>query len=140
MFLSLHTIPVELVYRILDHLYTEELFRSAIICQRLNTIVNSYHRYQVKRVTFTHDIEIETFFIDNYRSWFWFTWNRHRTCSTHLSSVTEQYGNIWFLYLVKSNSTCTISFLRHFKNLTLEITGFKTKVLNISAKHWSIIQ
>ena len=47
-FLSLHTIPVEIVYRILDKLHDKALFLSAQnICQRLNAIVNSYYRFQV---------------------------------------------------------------------------------------------
>jgi hypothetical protein len=48
MFLSLHTLPVELVYRILDHLDNKSLFLSCTnICRRLNDIIDNYHRYQV---------------------------------------------------------------------------------------------
>jgi hypothetical protein len=48
MFLSLHTLPVELVYRILDHLDNKSLFLSCTnICRRLNDIIDTYHRYQV---------------------------------------------------------------------------------------------
>jgi hypothetical protein len=48
MFLSLHTLPVELVYRILDHLADESLFLSCgNVCRRLNDIIDTYHRYQV---------------------------------------------------------------------------------------------
>jgi hypothetical protein len=48
MFLSLHTLPVELVYRILDHLDDKSLFLSCTnICRRLNDIIDTYHRYQV---------------------------------------------------------------------------------------------
>jgi len=48
MFLSLHTLPVELVYRILDHLDNESIFLSCTnICRRLNDIIDTYHRYQV---------------------------------------------------------------------------------------------
>jgi hypothetical protein len=45
---SLRTLPVELVYRILDHL-TEDtiLWSMRNICTRINAIVDSYHRYQV---------------------------------------------------------------------------------------------
>lgn len=46
---SLHTLPVEMVYRILDHLSEKTIILSVYnVCQRLNTIVDSYHRYQVK--------------------------------------------------------------------------------------------
>jgi len=45
---SLHTLPVDIVYRILDHLDDTSLFISVSnICQRLNAIQNSYHRFQV---------------------------------------------------------------------------------------------
>lgn len=46
--LSLHTLPVPLVYHILDHLSEIALLVSMYnVCQRLNTIIDSYHRYQV---------------------------------------------------------------------------------------------
>ena len=48
MTLSLHTIPVELVYRILDHLDPVTIFWSCSnVCTRLNAIINTYYRYQV---------------------------------------------------------------------------------------------
>ncbi len=46
--LSLHTLPVELVYRILDNLDNFTLFVACRnVCTRLNTIIDTYHRYQV---------------------------------------------------------------------------------------------
>ncbi len=46
--LSLHTLPVELVYSILDNLDQLTILLSVRnICQRLNTIIDSYKRYQV---------------------------------------------------------------------------------------------
>jgi hypothetical protein len=48
MSLSRHTLPVELVYRILDHLNNKSIFLSCTnVCRRLNDIIDSYHRYQV---------------------------------------------------------------------------------------------
>ena len=45
---SLSTVPVELVYRILDHLSPIEVFLSARnVCQRLDSITDTYHRYKV---------------------------------------------------------------------------------------------
>jgi len=45
---SLHTLPVDIVYRILDHLTGKDLFISASnICQRLNAVQTSYHRFRV---------------------------------------------------------------------------------------------
>jgi hypothetical protein len=47
-FLSLHTLPVEFVYRILDHFDILTILLSfRNICIRLNKITDSYHRYQV---------------------------------------------------------------------------------------------
>jgi hypothetical protein len=48
MALSLHTLPVELIYRILDKLDDLTLFVACRnVCTRLNTIIDTYHRYQV---------------------------------------------------------------------------------------------
>ncbi len=45
---SLLTLPVELVYRILDNLSEEAIFLSMRnVCARLNTIIDTYRRYQV---------------------------------------------------------------------------------------------
>ena len=50
---SLHTLPVELVYRILDNLDNKTIFWSCqSVCTRLNDIINTYRPYQVTR-TFT---------------------------------------------------------------------------------------
>jgi hypothetical protein len=47
--LSLVTLPVELTYRILDHLDNLNILLSFHdVCIRLNAIIDSYHRYQVK--------------------------------------------------------------------------------------------
>jgi hypothetical protein len=46
--LSLHTLPVELVYRILDNLHVLNILCSMRnVCTRINAITDSYHRYQV---------------------------------------------------------------------------------------------
>jgi len=51
MTVSLHTLPVELVYQIFDHLSEKELFMSTSnVCQRLNSINTCYPRYQVKEM------------------------------------------------------------------------------------------
>ena len=45
---SLLTLPVELVYQILDHLdELTILFSVRDVCSRLNLITNTYRRYQV---------------------------------------------------------------------------------------------
>lgn len=67
MHLSLHTLPVDVVYRVLDHLTDIELFLSiANVCQRLNNILHSYYRYQVDK--YTKDIRetILVIIIDTY--------------------------------------------------------------------------
>jgi hypothetical protein len=46
--LSLHTLPVELVYRILDKLDILTIFCSfQSVCQRFNIILNTYEPYKV---------------------------------------------------------------------------------------------
>lgn len=48
MIMSLHTLPVDLVYRILDIVNEETLFMSCFgVCKRLNHILNTYPPYQV---------------------------------------------------------------------------------------------
>ena len=45
---SLLTLPVELVYRILDNLHEKAILLSVRnVCTRLNLITDTYHRYQV---------------------------------------------------------------------------------------------
>ena len=46
---SLVTIPVELVYRILDHICPQQIMLSLRgVCQRLNDITDTYAPYRVK--------------------------------------------------------------------------------------------
>jgi hypothetical protein len=46
--LSLHTLPVELIYRIFDHLDgTVILLSVRNVCIRLNAIIDTYKPYQV---------------------------------------------------------------------------------------------
>lgn len=46
--LSFLTLPVYLIYRILDHASDVTIFCSTVnVCTRLNAIIESYHRYQV---------------------------------------------------------------------------------------------
>ncbi len=60
MIVSLLTLPVDLVYRILDNLDDKAIFLSVRdVCQRLNIIIDTYHRYQVNysfifKLTFHH--------------------------------------------------------------------------------------
>ena len=45
---SLIVLPIELIYRILDHLQLKDIFLSVRnLCQRLDSITDTYHRYQV---------------------------------------------------------------------------------------------
>ncbi len=56
--LSLHTLPVELVYRILDNLNVLTIVCSMRnVCARINAITDSYHRYKVKFIFKTRDFE-----------------------------------------------------------------------------------
>ena len=52
MVLSLHTLPVEIIYRILDDLDVDNILISCRnVCQRLNDIIDTYHRYRVIFIT-----------------------------------------------------------------------------------------
>lgn len=49
MTLSLCSLPIEMVFRILDELDNRALFLSARdVCQSLNIMIDAYPRYQVK--------------------------------------------------------------------------------------------
>jgi hypothetical protein len=62
MVLSLHSLPVELIYRIFDNLDEKTLFLSCYgICKRLNSIRDTYYRYQV----------IFNFITTSYSDYFW---------------------------------------------------------------------
>ncbi len=51
---SLHTIPVELVYRILDNLsYLEILLSCSDVCTKLNAILDTYRHFQVRNTLYT---------------------------------------------------------------------------------------
>jgi len=53
MSLTLSNLPIEMVYRILDHLNDKSLYLSFInVCQRLNRIIYSSQRYQVNHYIF----------------------------------------------------------------------------------------
>jgi len=53
MSLTLQNLPIEMVYRILDHLNDKSLYLSFInVCQRLNRIIYSSQRYQVNHYFF----------------------------------------------------------------------------------------
>jgi hypothetical protein len=46
--LSLHTLPVELVYHVMDNLnILTILYSMRNVCKRINAITDSYYRYQV---------------------------------------------------------------------------------------------
>mgnify|MGYP002394139145 FL=1 len=48
MSLSIHSLPIDIIYRIFDHLSKKDLFIAANnVNQRLNTILNSYQRFKV---------------------------------------------------------------------------------------------
>jgi len=56
MSLSIHTLPIDIIYRIFDHLNDKDIFISTNnVNQRLNAILNTYQRFQVnltKTLTF----------------------------------------------------------------------------------------
>jgi len=48
MSLALQTLPIEIVFRIFDHVNDNDLFLAVNnTCQRLNAILNCYRRFQV---------------------------------------------------------------------------------------------
>ena len=77
---SLVTLPVELVYRILDHLEPFDILLSARnVCTRLNAITETYHRYQVNFIILVFSkaviISKELLFLNDEFSWI-FLWTK----------------------------------------------------------------
>jgi len=71
MTLSLHTLPVELVYRILDNLNDLTIFMSCRnVCTRLNAITDTYYPYQVIfdfiMKSYSHHFPSASFFLAKY--------------------------------------------------------------------------
>lgn len=65
---SLITLPIELVYRILDHLNDITILCSIRnVCTKLNTIIETYHRYEVKLTFILFSISFET--VKNHKSY-----------------------------------------------------------------------
>ena len=59
--ISFHTLPIEIIYRVLDHLNEINILWSARnICIRLNRIIDTYDRYKVNIIDL-----ISTFSIQN---------------------------------------------------------------------------
>jgi hypothetical protein len=66
MSLSLHTLPVDLVYNILDHLNQLTIFLSLHnVSKRLNAIIRTYHGYQVK-FSFIFEVSFLSFLLINH--------------------------------------------------------------------------
>lgn len=62
--LSFHTLPVNLVYHILDHLDLSSIvFSVREVCTRLNAITDTYHRYQVHLISRSRNDLIVHFFL-----------------------------------------------------------------------------
>jgi hypothetical protein len=60
--LSFHTLPVELVYRIFDNLDVLTILLSLRdVCIRLNIILDTYHRFKVKKIFSKKANETEKF-------------------------------------------------------------------------------
>ena len=66
--LSLHTLPVELVYRILDNLNTLDiLYSMRNVSKRIDAITDSYYEYQVSvyAIIFRYHHIISTRYLPN---------------------------------------------------------------------------
>ena len=60
-----HTLPVELIYHILDQLDSLTIFLSCRnVCIRLNDITNTYSRYQVNELYFASFLSIGKIFVE----------------------------------------------------------------------------
>jgi len=62
---SFSTLPIELVYRIFDHLKAVTIFQSCQnVCIRLNSIIDTYERYQVNFILYSID---NIYLVSSYR-------------------------------------------------------------------------
>ncbi len=117
---SLQTLPVEMVYRILDHLDEIHLFFLINnVCQRLNHILDSYPRYQVilfSSLVYFYVHQLRYVFLLYWAAFFQFFLDINRTsyyedahwtwrCSIPQRSIATQYCNTESIYLLPSKST-----------------------------------
>ncbi len=83
----LHTLPIELVYLILDELDDRNIFLSCYnVCTRLNAIIDSYHRYQVKNISF------------GYSCMLWINNRYSRRRDLHPAKSQPSKHDIWLMY------------------------------------------
>ncbi|CAF1093518.1 unnamed protein product [Adineta ricciae] len=54
---SFHTLPIDLVYRILDQIESTSIFLARVVCKRSDIIINSHHSYQtVTALELSHNV------------------------------------------------------------------------------------
>lgn len=61
--ISLHTLPVDIIYYILDNLDELQILLSVSnVCNRLNRVIHTYHRYEVMIIidfTYTNKFQFQ---------------------------------------------------------------------------------
>jgi hypothetical protein len=113
MALSLHTLPIEMLYRILDNLDNRTILLSCRnVCTRLNNIIDVYHRYQVI-LRFYYEVEVPSsskriaLFMNIYikfmvhiikmGTWLTLIWEKKEFSGIHSLYFTDT-NHTWFLF------------------------------------------
>ena len=121
---SLSTLPIELVYRILDHLETKTIFYLVhSVCARWNLIIDTYQPYQVRltRCTFHACCRVS----DAMRKWFSFSSDVGRCFHKYSSNRTDRDDGVsdcqisenlrtTRVYLSIDHRTSSMAWLIHF--------------------------
>lgn len=88
--LSLHTIPIETIYRILDNLSQLDILLSMQnVCTRFDAILNVYYRYQVNAFPFKANLFIV--YVEIYRIKNQCSKGEQSKAQSFSKSVEEQY-------------------------------------------------
>jgi hypothetical protein len=110
----LRTLPVQLVYRILDNLNEKAIFLSLCnVCKRLNIIIDTYHRYQVRfslifQVSFSSFSEFHSF---HYNQSHFLMFLRIYIDPLTIHSITTEWKMKYFVKLIHFSS-CMCDIIR----------------------------
>ena len=124
MSLSLHTLPIDIVYRIFDHLSEKYLFLSTNnLNQRFNAILNSYKRFQVNSTNSHTSTSINslTWFSTQTLTTLNLRWNKIGVTGTQAIGQALQRNQVKY---VLNFFTCTISLPYLLQTLTALHLGY----------------
>lgn len=100
---SLQSLPVDLVYRILDNLDDKAIFLSILnVSERLNRIIDTYHRYQVT-IVYHHSRYRLNINIDTYNTQPFQEQNRCKGSAIFGTSIAKEHSKNILFFSIKNH-------------------------------------